>query len=89
VLTYLCAGRPLLLSMPLENKAARLVRQAQAGLAVAPHDLPGWLGAARDLREQERLRTVMGANARAYAETHFDIRPIAGQFESLFHSLSA
>lgn len=88
VLTYLCAGRPLLLSLPLENQAARLVHLAQAGLAAAPPDLAGWLEAARVLRGQERLRAVMGANARAYAEAHFDIRRIAGQFESLFNSVN-
>ena len=76
VLSYLCAGRPLLLSMPLENQAARLVRDARAGLVAAPQDITGWLQSAQKLINNECLRANMGANARTYAETHFDIQAI-------------
>ena len=84
VLSYLCAGRPLLLSMPLENQAARLVREARAGLVAAPQDITGWLQSAQKLFNNECLRANMGANARTYAETHFDIQTITHQFESVF-----
>jgi len=38
VLTYMCAGRPLLLAVPKENLAARIVSQNKAGLTVSPSD---------------------------------------------------
>jgi colanic acid biosynthesis glycosyl transferase WcaI len=80
VLSYLCAQRPLLLSLPVDNQAARLVCQAQAGLVACPEDREAWVAAARCLLQDESLRKEMGANGRAYAETHFDIHKIAGQF---------
>ena len=46
VLSYLCAGRALLLAVPAENLAARLVRENHAGLTVAPADKTGFLRAA-------------------------------------------
>ena len=36
VLTYHCAGRPLLLSVPASNLAARIVEQNSTGLVVPP-----------------------------------------------------
>jgi colanic acid biosynthesis glycosyl transferase WcaI len=38
VLTYLCAGRPLLLVVPPENLAARIVSENGAGIVVPPGD---------------------------------------------------
>ncbi len=88
VLTYLCAGRPLLVAVPQSNLAARIVTRNDAGLAVDPDDTPGFLRCARQLlADQERARQL-AAQARAYAETTFDIARIAKRFESvLFESL--
>ena len=80
VLSYLCAQRPLLLSLPLDNQAARLVQQAKSGLVVPPQDRETWIAAARRLIQDKALRVQMGANGRAYAEAHFDIQKIAAQF---------
>src|SRR5581483_7162574 len=43
VLTYLCAGRPILLAVPLRNLAARIVTRSGAGLVVDPEDVPGFI----------------------------------------------
>lgn len=82
-LSYLCAGRPLLLAMPLQNLAARITRDHGAGLIVAPSDLPGFLSAAEKLHSSETLRTELGANARTYAEATFPIAKTAALFEQL------
>ena len=84
VLTYLCAGRPLLLSVPLENLAARIVQAQAAGLVVAPEDEGQFADAALAYLADPALRAKLGANARSYAEEHFDIEAITDRFESVF-----
>lgn len=82
-LSYLCAGRPLLLAVPLENLAARITREHHAGLTVAPGDLPGFLAAAMRLLESAELRRTLATNARAYAEATFPIAKTAAIFDEI------
>ncbi len=82
-LSYLCAGRPLLLAMPLDNLAARITRDHGAGLTVAPGDLDGFLAAASQLHASEPLRREFAANARAYAEETFPIEKTAAIFDRI------
>jgi len=84
VLTYLCAGRPLLLSVPPENLAARIVQAQAAGLVVAPEDEEQFSDAAVAYLDNAKMRAEFGANARSYAEEHFDIEAITDRFESVF-----
>ena len=83
-LSALCAGRPVLLSVAPENPAAQVVMEIGAGLAFVPQDDEGFLGGARTLLADSPLRTRLGQAARQYAETAFDVRAIAEQFERLF-----
>ncbi|MBS1722228.1 MAG: glycosyltransferase family 4 protein [Armatimonadetes bacterium] len=83
VLTYLCAGRPILLAVPKENLAARIVSQHDGGLVVEPGDTEGFLAAARTLIQDAGLREAMGKNAHAYAEKTFDIETITDKFERI------
>jgi len=87
VLTYLCAQRPLLLAVPPDNLASQIVSSHQAGIVVPPDDLEGFVSAAKQLFEDQYMRTSMGINARRYAETHFDIQTIGDQFEALFATM--
>ncbi|MDB6079205.1 MAG: glycosyltransferase WbuB [Akkermansiaceae bacterium] len=82
-LSYLCAGRPLLLAVPPANLAARITRDESAGLTVAPNDLEGFVAAAKQLRGSETLRQQLGENARAYAERTFPIKKTAAIFEQI------
>ena len=83
VLTYLCTGRPLLLAVPPENLAARIVAEHEAGLVVAPTDTDAFLRAAAILAADPERRATFSANARAYAERHFDIGAITDRFEPI------
>lgn len=82
-LSYLCAGRPLLLAIPLENLAARITRDHHAGLTVAPGDLAGFIAAAATLHASETLRATLARNARAYAEATFPIAKTAAIFDQI------
>jgi len=84
VLSYLCAGRPILLSAPMGNMAATIVERAGAGLVVPATDEAAFLTAARRLRDDVEFSARLGASGRAYAEATFEIEAVADQFESTF-----
>jgi colanic acid biosynthesis glycosyl transferase WcaI len=88
VLSYLCAGRPILISAPKGNLAARIVAEAGAGFAVAPDDSDGFVERARLLRADPELRARMGMSGRAYAERHFDVAAIGDRFEAVFRRVA-
>jgi glycosyltransferase involved in cell wall biosynthesis len=87
VLTYLCAARPVLLAVPPENLAARIVERSQAGYVVPPTDPTAIVEAATTLLDDPEQRRAMGRQARAYAEYAFDIRRITEAFEAVFQRL--
>jgi len=89
VLTYLCARRPLLLAVPSDNLAARIVNDNQAGLVIPPDDLPAFVTAAQHLAGDKGLRDSLAEHGRAYAERKFEIERITDQFESLLQAASA
>jgi colanic acid biosynthesis glycosyl transferase WcaI len=82
-LSYLCAGRPLLLAIPQDNLAARIVRENNAGLTVLPGDMDGFLAAASRLRSSPGLRAKMARSARTYAEETFPIEKTAAIFDAI------
>lgn len=89
VLTYLCADRPLLLAVPRENLAAKIVTECGAGEVVEPDDLEGFCSAALRLAESESKRHAMARAGRTYAESHFDIDLICDRFEQVLGSAPA
>ncbi|MBV8536559.1 MAG: glycosyltransferase family 4 protein [Alphaproteobacteria bacterium] len=83
ILTYLCAGRPILASVPAENLATRVLARAGAGVAVPPGDAPGFYAAASAFAGSAERRTRLGNNALDYAAKTFDIRAIGERFEAI------
>lgn len=83
ILTYLCAGRPLLFAGPKENLSASIIERSGAGLVVDPDDTQAWIEAARKLITNASYRAKLASNARQYAEEVFDIRKIANEFEQI------
>jgi colanic acid biosynthesis glycosyl transferase WcaI len=81
VLTYLCAGRPLLGALPADNLAARVVERSGGGVVVPPRDAGALLGAAEELLVDPERRAELGRAARAYAEKTFDLPAITDRFE--------
>ncbi len=83
VLSYLTAQRPLLLAVPLENLAAKIVQNNRTGYVVTPANVSGMLAKAEELFLNQSLREEFACNARRYAENNFDIERIADRFEAL------
>lgn len=87
ILTYLCAGRPVLLAAPKANLAASVVQRSRGGMVVDPNNTAAWLEAAQKLCFSEELRAELSRNARHYAEETFDIKKIGSAFEeTLIHA---
>ena len=87
VLSYMAAGRPLLLSVPAENLSAKRVREAGAGRVVAPGEAEAFVAAALDLLRDDGQRRRLGDNGRAHAEANFEIGKVADRFESAWEGL--
>lgn len=83
VLTYHCAGKPMLLSVPSNNLAAKIVRREHSGKVVEPLDSEQFVNEAELLMMNEAILKSMGENARTYAEKTFDIERITNKFESV------
>jgi colanic acid biosynthesis glycosyl transferase WcaI len=86
VLSYLCAGRPILLAAPLANPASRMMRETQAGRVVRPDDMSALIASARNLYLDGFARQRMAAAGRSYAEDRFVISRVADQFEGVFRA---
>lgn len=86
VLTYHCAGRPILGAMPDENLAARTIERNGSGTIVAPGDAQRFVSEAKRLADDPHLRRNMGMAARNYAERAFDIRLIGNRFDEILNA---
>jgi len=86
VLTYLCAGRPILAAVPAENLAGRIIVRNRAGLVVPPGDTAAFLAAAERLAGDPALRAELANNALDYALRTFDIDAVAARFESILRA---
>jgi colanic acid biosynthesis glycosyl transferase WcaI len=84
VLSYFCAGRPILGALPGANLAAHLIAREGAGLVAEPGDRAGFVAAAARLAADPAARAIMGKNALDYARETFDIGAIAARFEAIF-----
>jgi len=87
VLSYLCAARPQLLAIPLDNLAAKIVIKNNAGLVVPSGDVDPFVRSAERLLKDAALREACSRNARAYAERTFNIQTIGDQFESILKTI--
>jgi glycosyltransferase involved in cell wall biosynthesis len=83
VLSYLCAGRPQLASVPPENLSARVIERSGGGVAVLPKDSSALAAEADRLHRDLERRQELGRRARAYAEAAFDIEAITDRFEEV------
>lgn len=81
VLSYLCAGRALLLSVPEDNLVAKLVAREGAGRVVAPANGEAeFCNVGIELMENPEICRQFGASARAYAERTFGIDGVTDRF---------
>jgi len=88
VLTYLCTNRPIILSVPKDNLAAKIVESNQAGFCIDIGNTEQLVEKIKLLANNPDLRNKLGANGRKYAEENFDMKVIAKKFLDIFSKLS-
>jgi glycosyltransferase involved in cell wall biosynthesis len=88
VLSYLCAGRPILAAIPGDNLAADVIRRSGGGVLVEPGDGAGLHAKARQLLGDPAVRAQLGSRAREYAEENFHVAAIGDRFEEILDPLS-
>lgn len=88
ILTYLCAARPLLVSVPADNLAARVVERSGGGVVVRPGDSRAFVQAADTLIGDAELREELARRGRAYAEAAFDVGAVTERFEQVLERAS-
>ncbi len=89
VMTYLCTQRPLLLSIPAENLAARIVNNSRAGIVVPPADISGFMQASEMLAGDAELRNTLAENGYRHALSEFSIQKITDRFEEIIGNLKS
>lgn len=67
---YISAGLPVINNYP--GWLAGMIEQTQCGFAVQPEDPMAFADALEKAANQREALTLMGANARQLAESHFD-----------------
>jgi glycosyltransferase involved in cell wall biosynthesis len=83
VLSYLCAGRTIVLSSPEENLASRIIMQSGAGTVVSPGRPEDLAKVVREYLDAPSRRQQAANSARDYAEKTFRIDVIGSAFESV------
>lgn len=86
ILSYLCAGRPIVLAAPKENLASKIVSDTGAGLVVEPEDIEGFVASVSHFLSDEAAMKKAGKAGRDYAEKTFLIGNVADSFEAAFES---
>ena len=83
ILSYACAGRPIVGAVPESNLAARIVEREKMGVIASPNDSREFVAAALAVMQDDDLTDKMGKNARLFAERNFAIKRIADRFEAI------
>jgi len=83
ILSYLCSGRPIVLSAPPENLAGRTVRRAGAGEVVPSGEPTQFAQTVISLLNNKERRQRCGVSARQFAHQRFDIQKIADRFTGI------
>lgn len=87
VLSYLCAGKPILAAIPGGNLAARIIRGAGAGQVVEPTAAEEFAATGVSMMNADRTQLQSwGHAARRYAEQTFDLSRITERFMHIFES---
>jgi colanic acid biosynthesis glycosyl transferase WcaI len=85
--SIMASARPVLASVPEDSEIARLVKEADCGVGVAPEDPQSLAQAIKHLsRQPEKLRTY-GANGRRYVEEYFSRRKLTAQYHDLLRQV--
>lgn len=84
---YLAAERPILAAVPTDGVAAELVRRADAGIVVAPDDVPGLRAAITGLQARWRAGALDGSSLTPELKEELSRRTRSREFAELLEEV--
>ena len=87
LLTNMASARPIVASVNDRSETARAIRDAEAGLVVAPENAQAVAGAILRLHGSSQLREQLGTNGRAFVSEHFEKSTVLKKFERLLQAI--
>jgi colanic acid biosynthesis glycosyl transferase WcaI len=85
--SILAAGRPVVASVDEGTEVARVVEEAEAGIAVPPDDPDAFTAAVAALVDDPARAAAMGRAGRAFVERWVSPSAVAERYEALFQEL--
>lgn len=82
----MASGVPL--AIATEGLTAEILAQSNSGLTVPFEDATGLVQAIAQIVDDPDLRTQMSANARRYAEEHYDPEKVTGRYEAVLQKIA-
>lgn len=82
--SIMAGGRPVLLSVPTESDARKIVSEAMCGICIEPENPEEMAKAILCLYKDRSLAEKMGKNGRKYAEKSFSLNICSKKYEKLF-----
>ena len=87
LLSNMASARPIVASVNDRSETARAIRDAEAGLVVAPENAQAVVGAILRLHGSSQLRAELGSNGRAFVGEHFEKSKVLKKFERLLQAI--
>jgi glycosyltransferase involved in cell wall biosynthesis len=88
IFEYLAAERPILAAVPPDGVAAELVRQAEAGVVVAPDDVAGLTAAIEGLRARWQKGALVNGNLSEELKERLSRRTRSREFADLLREIA-
>lgn len=82
VLSYLCAGKPILMHGPKENLASRNIEKNKCGLISSPKNFKELQNNLSSMIQGDSIK-LMSSNAKDYADKNFSAKSIEEKFKSI------
>jgi colanic acid biosynthesis glycosyl transferase WcaI len=87
LLTNMASGRPILMAAEETSDAAGIIRISHCGKTASPEDAVSTANVIKEMAADQKLLSVWGQNARAFALRYFDSNTQVERLEKLFLSL--
>jgi colanic acid biosynthesis glycosyl transferase WcaI len=87
VLSYLCAGKPIIIAAPANNLASKIVRSSNSGRCIENNNVDELLSTVLEIKQNNELYNVLSKNARGYAEQNFQIEKISKSFIDIIQKI--
>ena len=84
LLDIMACGRPVIANVPLEGDVPKIISVAKCGLWVEPQNSEDLCRVILSLRDNSKLREIMGINSRRYFNEHFSLESCMRSYERIF-----